>query len=157
MSAEDPTFLQRVAEESRGRAYEDLGILKQEEELEQIEKQKEKLERRESRLKAEQFAIIKGTTVEEELTGSTYHYGNVVENAVEERAEVLGDDILSESELGKQILSLRNEKENLLDTVWLATSSAQIKELWGQVNALLEIKPSELEEKALKMAPVDEE
>ena len=48
-------------------------------------------------------------------------------------------------------------KDNLLDTVWLATSSSQIKELWGQVNALLEIKPTALEEKALKIAPVQEE
>ena len=66
-------------------------------------------------------------------------------------------EILAESELGRQVLSLREEKENLLDTVWLATSSSQIKELWSQVNTLLEIKPTVLEEKALKIAPVEEE
>jgi hypothetical protein len=33
----------------------------------------------------------------------------------------------------------------------------QSKELWEQVNALLELKPTALEEKALKIAPVQEE
>ena len=66
-------------------------------------------------------------------------------------------DILAESDLGKQVLALRREKENLVDTVWLATSSSQIKELWEQVNALLELKPTALEEKALRIPPVEPE
>ncbi len=53
------------------------------------------------------------------------------------------------------MVALRVEKENLLDTVWLATSPSQIKELWEQVNALLELKPTALEEKALKIAPLE--
>ena len=52
---------------------------------------------------------------------------------------------------------MREEKENLLDTVWLATCTKQIKELWEQVNVLLEIKPTALEEKALQIAPVEPE
>ena len=55
------------------------------------------------------------------------------------------------------MLSLRDEKDNLLDTVWLATSTSQIKELWEQVNTLLEFKPTALEENALKIAPVEPE
>ena len=72
------------------------------------------------------------------------------------RAKALEADILAESDLGRRVLSLREEKENLLDTVWLATSSSQIKELWEQVNTLLEITPTALEDKALKIAPVQE-
>ena len=69
------------------------------------------------------------------------------------RAKALEADILAESDLGRRVLSLREEKDNLLDTVWLATSSSQIKELWEQVNSLLEITPTALEDKALKIAP----
>ena len=68
------------------------------------------------------------------------YYGRTdqeVESAVTARARALEADILAESDLGKQVLTLRDEKDNLLDTVWLATSCAQIKELWQQVNALL--------------------
>ena len=65
--------------------------------------------------------------------------------------------MLAENKLGQQILALRMEKENLLDTVWLATSSIQIKELWEQVNTVLDRTPTPLESKALRIAPVQEE
>jgi len=155
----DPTLLQRVAEEAHQKAFESLGIASQQKELETIQKQKEELERREKRLYAEQRALIHGTTVEHELEhGQSCYYGrdDRVEGAVRSRATVHEDAILGASELGSNILSLRAEKESLLDTIWLATSSAQIKELWGQVNALLEAEPTTLEEKALAIEPAQE-
>ena len=156
VAKKDPTLLQRVAEQARERAYNSLGIFAQHVELQQIEKQKAELDRRERRLKAEQRAIIRGTPVEQEMEDGYYHE-NVVECSVTARAQALEADILSESELGKQILALRAEKDNLLDTVWLATSTSQVKELWEQVNSLLQITPSNLEDKALKIRPVQEE
>ena len=124
----DPTLLSRVAEEARDRAYKSLKIDAQRRELEQIKKQTEQMRKREQRLEAEQRAIIKGTTVEEELDESGYYSNHVVENAVSDRAKALEADILGQSDLGKQVLALRAEKDNLLDTVWLATSSSQIKD-----------------------------
>ena len=156
VAKKDPTLLQRVSEQSRERAYNSLGIFAQHVELQQIEKQKAELDRRERRLKAEARALIKGTAVEEEMDES-YYRENVVEDAVSARAKALEADILSESELGKQVLSLRAEKDNLLDTVWLATSTSQLKELWEQVNSLLQVTPTPLEDKALKIKPVQEE
>jgi len=155
----DPTLLQRVSEEARAKAYESLGIDVQQRELEAIEKQKEEMERRQRRLRAEQRALINGTTPEEELERGGYYgrYDHEVEQAVNARAKALEADILAESDLGRQVLALRHEKDNLLDTVWLATSCKQIKELWEQVNALLELKPTTLEEKALKIAPIEPE
>jgi hypothetical protein len=157
VAKKDPTLLQRVAEQSRERAYNSLAIFAQHVELQQIEKQKAELDRRERRLKAEQKAIIRGTPVEQEMEDAYYRYENVVEDAVSARAKALEADILSESELGKQVLALRAEKDNLLDTVWLATSTSQVKELWEQVNALLQVTPTQLEDKALKIRPVQEE
>ena len=158
VAKQDPTLLQRVSEQAREKAYKSLGIDAQRRELDQLQKQKEEIEKRERRLEAEQRAIVKGTSVEAELEkGSYYHAGDEVDEAVSARARALEADILAESELGRQIVSLRIERENLLDTVWLATSSSQIKELWEQVNVLLEVKPTALEEKALKTAPVEPE
>jgi len=153
----DPTFLQRVEREAQERAYRSLGIDAQQGELEAVQKQKEELDQRERRLSAEQSAIVNGTSIEKAIDAGDYYHSDSVENAVNARAKALESEILAESELGCRILSLREEKDNLLDTVWLATSSSQIKELWEQVNALLEIKPTALEEKALKIAPVEEE
>jgi esterase/lipase superfamily enzyme len=129
VAKQDPTLLQRVSEEARNRAYESLGINAQRKELEQLQKQKEEIEKREHRLTAEQHAIVKGTSVQAELEhGSYYHAGDAVDDAVSARAKALENDLLAENKLGQQILALRMEKENLLDTVWLATSSSQIKD-----------------------------
>jgi hypothetical protein len=94
--------------------------------------------------------------VEEELEQSYYRSDGVVDSAVSARARALEADILAESGLGKQVLALRDEKDNLLDTVWLATSTSQIKELWEHANALLGVTPTGLEERALKIPPVQE-
>ena len=158
IAKQDPTLLQRVCEQARQKAYASLGIQPQQDELEQLDKQKKDIDRRERRLKSEQRSVLNGSSVEEELERGRYYarHDTDVQNAVELRADALEADILAESDLGKQVLALREEKDNLLDTVWLATSSSQIKELWEQVNALLEAKPTALEQKALKIEPVQE-
>jgi hypothetical protein len=111
---------------------------------------------RERHLKAEQNAAINGTRAEEEVDRAGYYYDHTVDEAVSARAKALEAEILASSDLGKRILALRVEKDNLLDTVWLATSSTQIKELWEHANKVLEVTPTTLEEKALRIAPVQE-
>lgn len=49
------------------------------------------------------------------------------------------------------MLALRKEKEELLDTVWLATSGKQIKDLWQKVSDLLQQEPTPLQQDALAM------
>ena len=44
---------------------------------------------------------------------------------------------------------LRQERDNLLDTIWLATSSQQIKDLWKKVVVLLGDEQTHLEKEAL--------
>lgn len=158
VAKQDPTLLQRVEKDARERSLKSLGIDAQQKEIDQLHKQKEEMEQRERRLWAEQRAVIKGTTVREEMEHGTYYNPeSEVEDAVRARARTMEDEILGESDLGRQVLALRAEKDNLLDTVWLATSTAQIKELWSHVNALLDLKPTALEDKALRIAPVQEE
>jgi len=159
VAKQDPTLLQRVTQQAVAKAYESLVIAVQQRELDEIDKRKEEMAKRERRLRAEQCAIINGTGVEDELEkGGHYSYypNDVLNHALSTRANALEADILAESELGRQIISLRVEKDNLLDTVWLATSSTQIKQLWEQVNALLGVTPTPLEDKALKIPPVQE-
>jgi len=156
VAKENPDFLRRTTEEARAKALKSLGIDSQQRELEEIEKKREEMQVRERRLKAEQNAAVKGTRVEEEVDRAGYYYNNTVEDAVGARAGALEAEILASSDLGKRILALRVEKDNLLDTVWLATSSTQIKELWEHANKVLEVTPTTLEEKALRIAPVQE-
>lgn len=159
VAKEDPTLLERASKEAREKAYDSLGIGAQQRELEALEKQKEEIERRELRLQAEQRAVLNGTSVERELERGGYcdRFGYEAEDAIKARAKALEADILSQSELGRKVVALEREKDNLLDTVWLATSTAQMKELWEHVNSLLEMNPTALEEKALKIAPMEPE
>jgi hypothetical protein len=159
VAKQDPILLQRVAEQASARAFESLGIAAQQRECEALKKQKEEIESRHRQLRAEQRAVINGTSVEAELARGGYYArpDHEVEQAVKARAKVLEADILAETDLGKQVLSLRREKDNLLDTVWLATSCGQIKELWREVNALLELSPTTLEEKAICITPLEPE
>lgn len=158
VAKEDPMLIQRVGEAATARAYESLGIAAQQKELRAAKKQIEELEKREKRLFAEQRAQINGTSVEQELEDGGYYrdHDQEVDKAVEARAKVHECEILTDSELGRQVVALRREKDNLLDTVWLATSPSQIKELWEQVNSLLELKPTALEQKALEIQPLED-
>ena len=67
------------------------------------------------------------------------------------------DELLGECDTGREILRLRQEQEDLLDTVWLASSPSQLKALWSTVNALLGTTPTQLERDALEIPAVDGE
>jgi hypothetical protein len=84
-----------------------------------------------------------------------YHREQEVQSAVAKRQKVHEDGLLAECDTGREVLRLRQEQENLLDTVWLATSPAQVKELWTKVNELLSAEPTSLEREALAIKPVE--
>ena len=66
------------------------------------------------------------------------------------------ESLLLKSEHGRRIVELRREKDNLLDTVWLATSSQQIKDLWTKVGELLQDEPTRLEREAIALPSIAE-
>ncbi|MBX3435797.1 MAG: hypothetical protein KF847_20965 [Pirellulales bacterium] len=72
------------------------------------------------------------------------------------RRGVHEQELLAADPLGQKILALELEREELLDTVWLATSRAQVKELWGRVLELLQQPPTALQAEALKIEPPQE-
>ena len=67
------------------------------------------------------------------------------------------DELLAQTDLGRQILKLRAERESPLDAIWLATSPRQVKDLWSKVAELLGDKPTQLERDALAIPPVADE
>jgi hypothetical protein len=86
-----------------------------------------------------------------------YRHDSEVGNAVKRRKAVHEDELLAESELGQEVLRLRQEKESLLDTVWLACSAKQIKELWSKVAELLDDEQTQLQRDALAIEPIVED
>ena len=102
------------------------------------------------------LAHVRGIPVDDLDDYSAYRHDREVDNAVARRQAVHEDELLAETETGLRILKLRQEKDNLLDTVWLATSSKQIKELWSKVAELLDDDQTQLQRDALTIAPSKE-
>lgn len=157
--AEEPNLKERIDREAARQAEESLGIGPIQAELAQIETQEQQLDRRRNQLCLEALAIVQGEKVDE--VRKTRHYWNgaldpEVKEAVDRRKAVIEEQLLAADERGKRILALRAERENLLDTVWLATSPVQIKELWKRVVALLGDQETPLQRDAMAIPPLEE-
>ena len=158
VSKEDPGFLTRVESDAERLAYDSLRLTVLKQQFEDAEKQEEKLKVQKRSLWIEMLVTVTGKSPHD--YGGAYHFGGFepqeVKSAVSRRQAVHEEQLMEADPLGRQILALRQEREELLDTVWLATSSSQIKELWQRVADLLEQPPTPLQKKALSLASVED-
>ncbi len=148
-------FLSRTQGEARKRAVQSLGLLDLETRYAEIKQQKEKLADEEKSVLKRMVAVIRKCP-ESDVQGYFHCVPSDVDKAIRIRQELHEKELLAEDELGRQILTFRNEKEELLDTVWLATSGKQIKELWHYMSELLGQAPTRLQADALRIEPSDE-
>ena len=124
-----------------------------------LEREEEELEKRERVLNRTMLARVRGVPLETIDELSVYQSGqhnHEVQSAISRRQAVHEDDLLKESEIGRRIVQLRVEKDGLLDSVWLASSPRQIKDLWSKVAELLGDESTQLQRDALAIAPVDD-
>ena len=130
-----------------------------ERERDQIEQQKKQLDQRDDRLSLEKLATVRGVPVDslEDGISLSYRADSEVESAMARRQHVFEQQLLAEHEVGREIVKLQDEKENLLDTIWLATSPAQLKTLWTKVAELLHQDTTTLEKEALAIPAVESE
>jgi hypothetical protein len=157
ITAGDPGLMDRVKHAARGRALTSLGLAEFQAELDQIAAQKDALARRERRAQRAMLARVRGVEIDqiEEV-----YYGRheiAVTTAINKRLVVHEAELLAEHEIGRQVLELRGQKDNLLDVVWLATSPSQVRELWTRIGKLLGDEPTALEREALAIPPAGEE
>src|SRR5207247_2119349 len=133
----DPGLLDRVGRQARQRAVQSLGLAEIQAELDTLALQKEELEQRERQGHRALLAVIRRVPPDEVQEAYFVRPHAEVARAVQARLAVHEAELLAEDERGREVLRLRREKENLLDTVWLATSPQQVKELWRKVAELL--------------------
>ena len=156
ITASEPNFFDQIDRQARQRALESLGLAEHQAELDEIERQKEALERREKQLHKAMLATIRSVQPEDLDDYVSYRHDSEVDGAINRRKSVHEDELLAESELGQRVLRLRREREELLDVVWLATSPKQIKQLWSKVADLLGDQQTQLQRDALAIDPVEE-
>jgi len=152
-AAADPNLMDRIQREARQGALKSLGLAAWQTELHEIEQQKEALNKREQRIERSMLAQVRGVPLDSIDEYSGYRHTDEVERAVKRRQVVHEDELLADNPTGQQILAMRHEKENLLDTVWLATCSGELKTLWSKVTELLQDQPTQLERDALGIQP----
>ena len=161
ISAEDPDFFEKLKRDSLAMALESLGLTETSEELAELEKLEEAQKSQREKLQEKRISIIRNCQLGDLKDNYGYnrfgHYGSEVDSAINKRARVHSDELMAADEkLGQRVLRLKEEKDNLLDTVWLATSSKQIKELWEQVSELLGDENTPLQQDALMIDPVED-
>ena len=145
----DPDFLKKVDEQAKAMVVKELGLDKDLAAYEALEKQKIQLEADMAAARDKLAKVFK--------MGSYYRTDLLTIYAqIKKRAEPYRSVVLVKTALGKKVLALENEKETVLDSLWLATTTAQIKELWTAISEMLGDVPTDIEKKALDMPGVDE-
>ncbi len=147
----DPNILVRVGWRADRLALESLDIVETHTRLHEIKVAKEALDREENTLLRKLGAELR---ILDCPSHDSCGLRNAIENMIQTRQRLHEKDLLAAEPLGRRILELRLEQENLLDTVWLATSEAQIKQLWSQVNEMLHQQPTNLQQHVLSLDPV---
>ena len=156
ITARDPGLFDRLASEARTRATQSLGIAELVAEQEELEQQQKILEAREESVSRAVLARLRGVPLDTIDSYAVCRCETEINNAIQTRQAIHDEELLREHELGRQIVQLRLERENLLDTVFLATSPIQIRSLWEQVSALLGDELSQLQRAALEIQPPSE-
>ncbi len=124
LAAGDPGLMGRIQAEARRRAVASLGLAEAQAELDAVVEDRKVLDRREKRAQRAMLARLQGIPAEEVTDSATYGYQfqQAVNSAVQKRQAVHEEELLAEHPVGRDVLKLRAEKENLLDVVWLASS-----------------------------------
>ena len=155
--AAEPGLMGRVMREAKARALASLGLAELQAEIDQVAEEKAALEKRDRRARRAMLARVRGVDVEDV---EERYYGSLdpeVSTAITKRQAVHEDEILAGHELGRQVVRIRAEKDRLLDVIWLATSPAQVRQLWTRVGDLIGDEPTQLESAALAIPPNGEE
>jgi hypothetical protein len=157
-----PALFDRFNREARTQALASLGLAEVYAELEEVIAQESKLARRKQQAQRRMVATLRSLPIEEVAIPCHIRYGGdlplpiEVADAITRRQAVHHDQLLAADPIGREISHLQLEKDNLLDTIWLASSPAQIKQLWTNVGELLGDEPTPLERDALAIEPTKE-
>ena len=162
VKARHPALFDRIARQAHARALVTLGLAEAHAELEAIRAEEVDLARRKKQAQKAMLATLRSSPIDEVTDGFHIRYGselglpNEVAEAIARRQASHQEQMLADDPIGREIGKLEAERDSLLDTIWLATSPAQIKQLWARVGELIGDEPTTLERQALAIEPAGE-
>ena len=151
-----------MAREAHAQALASLGLAGAYAELEAIRAEEATLARRKKQAQRAMIATLRGQPIDEVADSFHVRFGGELAlpyeaaEAITRRQATHQDQLLADDPVGREIARLEAEKDRLLDTVWLAASPSQIKQLWTRVGELLGDEPTALERDALAIEPAEE-
>ena len=151
LATNDAGYKERISTEAHKLALRSLGIEELEGQAAELERQEENSRLQRQQLLRAMIAQITGCRIED--ASASYSTQLEIKQAIEKRKLLHEEQLMEKDELGRRILAYRREKEELLDTVWLATSGKQIRQLWTAVAELLQQPPTRLQSEALAIEP----
>lgn len=151
-----PDYLKKVAEQAQEKAIERLGLTNNQRRQADIERKIALLNSENEQLKQTALAAVGGLAEEGDRSAYPWRIQARFEAGLKTMTETQERLIMSGDELGREVLKLRSEQEQLLDTIWLATSTKQIRELWQSVSELIGEEPTKLRASALTLEPTKE-
>ena len=163
VKARHPALFDRVRREAHAEALRSLGLAGPYAELEAVQAEEAALARRKKQAQRAMLAALRGQPPEEVPDSFSIRYGAELPlpaeaaEAIARRQAAHQDQLLADDPVGREVARLGAEKDNLLDTIWLATSPGQIRTLWSKVAELLGDEPTRLEREALLIAPAKED
>jgi hypothetical protein len=153
LSKHNPHYLKEVTASARKQTIAVMGLEELLAARKKVEESQKKLEKDAGRLAREIMGIVRGENPD--TVHLHYTWESELEREIKIRQQSLEVEILAADGLGRQILKLRQEEEELLDTVWLATSPQQIRALWKSVADLLAGELTPLQQQALQTPPLE--
>ena len=157
-----PALLDRVRREAHAEALASLGLAGPYAELEAVRAAEVDLARRRNQAQRAMIAALRGVPIDEVPDSINARFGpglplpHEAAEAIARRQAAHQGRLLADDPIGMELARLEAEKDGLLDTVWLACSPAQIKQLWAKVGELLGDEPTALGREALTIAPAGE-
>jgi hypothetical protein len=160
--ARHPALFDRISREAHAQALTSLGLADSYAELEAIKAEEVGLARRKKQAQKAMIATLRSTPIGEVTDSFSIRHGSElalpheVAEAINRRQAAHQEQLLADDPIGREIAKLEAEKDSLLDTIWLATSPTQIRQLWARVGELLGDEPTTLEREALAIESAKE-
>lgn len=149
LKSQSPALFTAAEVVARTTAIESLGIG---DDLDQHEKLKSQIEDLENQKKVKSISILERLSGEPVMRGyySDYEFQNSLDNLLKIHIQKKLEAFLQASPLGREVAKLESEKENLMDTIWLATSSRQMSDMWTKVLKLLDEEGTDFQREILE-------
>lgn len=145
---ENKADLDMIKEQAKINGIEALGLTETMATIESIDDQITKLTEKRNKL---EIKALESLGVDSNRVYNRYR--EHINNKIATAAAISEKKLIDAHPNLKQISALKDEKENLLQTIWIATSNTQVKQLFDYLNSLLGVNPTSFEQMAQRIPP----